>query len=97
MSAETPEIEPVAIPKGEPDAGHGAPGNDPDPTQGRRRRSRPVRVGEVLLGEGLVSEEQISKALAAQKSAGQKLGEVLVGCNSCHYDLRDKKRRQQKK
>ena len=78
MSADTPEIEPGAIPEGEPGTNPDSHVNDGDVEHGRRRRSRPVRVGEVLLGEGLVNEEQISKALAAQKSAGQKLGELLV-------------------
>ncbi len=39
---------------------------------------RMMRVGDVLVQEGLVTEEQVSKALAAQKGAGMMLGEVLV-------------------
>jgi hypothetical protein len=35
-------------------------------------------VGEALLQQGLVSEEQLNRALAAQKSSGQMLGEMLV-------------------
>ena len=40
--------------------------------------AKPIRVGEALLNEGLVSEEQLQKALAEQKSTGRKLGELLV-------------------
>jgi len=37
-----------------------------------------VRVGEALVREGALSEEQLSRALAEQKSSGQRLGEMLV-------------------
>ncbi len=37
-----------------------------------------VRIGEVLLREGLVSEEQLTRALAEQKRTGSRLGELLV-------------------
>jgi len=37
-----------------------------------------LRVGEILVQEGVVTPEQVSKALAAQKGAGMMLGEVLV-------------------
>ncbi|MCR9075634.1 MAG: ATPase, T2SS/T4P/T4SS family, partial [bacterium] len=43
-----------------------------------RRAQRPRLVGEVLVGDGHITEEQLSKALAEQKSAGQMLGELLV-------------------
>lgn len=36
-------------------------------------------VGEVLLSEGLISEDQLSRALSEQRSTGVKLGEMLVG------------------
>ena len=39
---------------------------------------KPLRVGEALLNQGLLSEEQLNKALAQQKGSGRKLGEVLV-------------------
>jgi type IV pilus assembly protein PilB len=41
---------------------------------------RPVRIGEVLLEKGLLTQEQLDTALAHQKSIGHKklLGEVLV-------------------
>ncbi len=37
-----------------------------------------LRVGEALVGEGLLSEEQLAEALALQKSEGKRLGEMLV-------------------
>ena len=54
--------------------------NPIDPTQGNaiRRAQRPRLVGEVLVGDGHITEEQLSKALAEQKAAGQMLGELLV-------------------
>ena len=45
---------------------------------GRDRSSKRRRVGEILLEKGHVSEEQLSKALAEQKSRGMRLGELLV-------------------
>ncbi len=54
--------------------------NPIDPTHGHsiRRAQRPRLVGEVLVGDGHITEEQLSKALAEQKAAGQMLGELLV-------------------
>ena len=50
-----------------------APGNGA--TEARRR----LRLGEILVKEGLVTDEQIETALAAQKQTnGKRLGEVLV-------------------
>ncbi len=43
-----------------------------------RRAQRPRLVGEVLISDGHITEEDLSKALAEQKSAGRMLGEVLV-------------------
>jgi len=42
--------------------------------------SRPARktIGEVLIGEGVLSKEDLARALAAQQSSGQLLGEVLI-------------------
>ncbi len=48
------------------------------PAARSRRSGRPRMVGEVLLSEGLISEDQLSKALADQRSSGAKLGEMLV-------------------
>jgi type IV pilus assembly protein PilB len=44
-----------------------------------RRAARPRMVGEVLLSEGLISEDQLAMALSEQRSSGMKLGEMLVG------------------
>ncbi len=43
--------------------------------EARRRR---VRVGELLLENGLISEEQLRNALAEQKRTGRRLGRVLT-------------------
>jgi len=43
-----------------------------------RRAQRPRLVGEVLISDGHINEEQLSKALVQQKTAGRMLGEVLV-------------------
>jgi type IV pilus assembly protein PilB len=42
--------------------------------------SRPARktIGEVLIGEGVISKEDLARALAAQQQSGQMLGEVLI-------------------
>ena len=37
-----------------------------------------VRLGEVLVGGNLISQEQLEKALEMQKGSGKRLGEVLV-------------------
>ena len=37
-----------------------------------------LRIGDVLLGQGAISPEQLERALAEQKSTGVMLGEVLV-------------------
>lgn len=53
--------------------------SDPSGSQSNIRRSqRPRLVGEVLITEGHITEEQLSKALVEQKSAGRMLGAVLV-------------------
>jgi type IV pilus assembly protein PilB len=36
------------------------------------------RLGDVLVAEGLISEEQLSRALAAQRGTTEKLGSILV-------------------
>jgi type IV pilus assembly protein PilB len=41
------------------------------------RTARP-RLGEVLLGSGLVTEDQLMLALAEQKRSGERLGRILV-------------------
>ena len=37
-----------------------------------------VRIGEVLLEEGTITEDQLKKALTQQKETGRLLGELLV-------------------
>lgn len=39
---------------------------------------RPLRVGEILVQEGVLSEEQLKRALAQQRASGRMLGEMLV-------------------
>jgi type IV pilus assembly protein PilB len=43
-----------------------------------RRAGRPRMVGEVLLSEGHISEDQLARVLADQRTSGMKLGELLV-------------------
>jgi type IV pilus assembly protein PilB len=38
-----------------------------------------MRVGEALVAEGVLTDAQLSRALAEQRSSGQMLGEMLVG------------------
>ncbi len=49
---------------------------------------RPVsrRLGDLLIGEGLISVEQLQHALADQKGTSEKLGSVLVRLNLIHED-----------
>ena len=49
------------------------PSPSPAPGSGKR-----LRVGEALLQQGLLSQEQLTKALEAQRSSGRMLGEMLV-------------------
>src|SRR5690606_31655912 len=53
----------------------------PDRAGGGRARllAKRIRVGEALLEEGALTEEQLAGALAEQRSTGQRLGETLVG------------------
>jgi len=44
------------------------------------------RLGEMLIEEKLISEDQLSRALQEQKAAGQKLGQFLVHRNICRED-----------
>ena len=39
---------------------------------------RRIRIGEVLVQEGILTEEQLKRALAEQKLSGAILGEMLV-------------------
>jgi type IV pilus assembly protein PilB len=40
--------------------------------------SKPLRIGDALLAKGLISKEQLDKALAQQKNSGRMLGETLI-------------------
>lgn len=37
-----------------------------------------VRLGDLLIKEGLITQEQLNEALKRQKSSGKKLGEILI-------------------
>ena len=39
---------------------------------------KPLRIGDALVAKGLISKEQLDKALSQQKSSGRMLGETLV-------------------
>ena len=45
-----------------------------------RRSDKPIRIGDVLLEKGIITQDQIEQALAYQKDRGHKrlLGEILV-------------------
>ena len=52
---------------------------DPSTMKGRPMATpRKVRIGEMLLGAGLISEQQLSQALEEQKRSGRRLGRVLI-------------------
>ncbi|HYE01654.1 MAG TPA: ATPase, T2SS/T4P/T4SS family [Phycisphaerales bacterium] len=58
----------------------GTPGASPTPNPaaaGRLGRKQ-IRVGEVLVEEGILSREQLEEALAKQRGTGRLLGEMLV-------------------
>ncbi len=44
-----------------------------------RNYRKKIRVGDLLLQYGMISEEQLKEALAHQKETGQKIGEALIG------------------
>ncbi len=45
-----------------------------------------MRLGEILVSEGLVSENDIESALRLQKNSGKRLGDILVGQGLVTYD-----------
>src|SRR3954465_1676715 len=47
----------------------------PDP------RKKKLRLGELLVEKGVISDEQLQTALAEQKRSGRKLGRVLTDLN----------------
>ena len=63
---------------GTPATGDGDPAATPRGERRSRRTVRPRMVGEVLLSEGLISEDQLSRVLSEQRTSGMKLGEMLV-------------------
>ncbi len=65
-------------PEGPSDAAERAERRESRQNRRSRRGSRPRMVGEVLLSEGLISEDQLSRALSEQRTSGMKLGEMLV-------------------
>ncbi len=44
-------------------------------------RRKKIRIGDILVSEGLLTEEQLQEALTAQKESGMKLGEYLIENN----------------
>jgi type IV pilus assembly protein PilB len=44
------------------------------------------RLGDLLVAEGLITEEQLGKALAEQKGTSEKLGSVLLRLNFLHEE-----------
>jgi type IV pilus assembly protein PilB len=44
------------------------------------------RLGDLLIGEGLITVEQLQRALTEQKGTSEKLGSVLVRLNLIHED-----------
>ena len=47
-------------------------------SSGRARRNDKMRLGEILLWQGLISQEQLQKALEQQRQSGKKIGRLLV-------------------
>ena len=45
-----------------------------------------LRIGDLLLQSGLISESHLQQALAEQKSSGKKLGRVLIDLHLVHED-----------
>ena len=43
-------------------------------------RPEKIRLGEILMKQNLLSEEQLTLALQQQKVSGRKLGRVIVEC-----------------
>lgn len=62
--------------------GAGAPSDKAAPAS--PNTGKPLRVGDALVERGVISREQLDKALSQQKSTGRMLGETLVdqGCIS---------------
>ncbi|MFI5282425.1 MAG: GspE/PulE family protein [Candidatus Dormibacterales bacterium] len=59
---------------------------EPDDSVGEKPPPE-VRLGELLIAEGLITDEQLAKALEAQRASLAPLGSVLVGHGALHEDL----------
>jgi type IV pilus assembly protein PilB len=46
-----------------------------------KQQAKRIRIGELLLEQGILNQEQLTRALADQKASGQLLGEILVSQN----------------
>jgi len=79
----------VSRPSGAPDGGRGEPkqkisptaksdGDRPSPVRGFDGRGGLGRLGDVLVGQGIVNEAQLEQALAKQRATGKRLGETLI-------------------
>jgi len=71
--ADTPDKEPAKV--------RALSNLPPAPAQAGRPGEQPkrLRVGDVLVADGVLTREQLERALAEQKGAGRMIGEVLVG------------------
>lgn len=45
-----------------------------------------IRIGDLLIQNGVISEEQLMQALAVQKQSGQRLGRVLIDTHALEED-----------
>ena len=73
QSGPTPVAEALAPYAGDP---AGAPQPAEDEAAGPRHKGTPL--GELLIGRGLVSEDQLREALSTQTGSGKRLGNILV-------------------
>ena len=48
------------------------------PAYGRTRPKKKIRLGNLLVKHGLITNDQLMQALAEQKGSGRKLGHVLI-------------------
>ena len=49
-----------------------------EPGQAQRSRATRPRLGDVLTQKGVITAEQLTRAIASQKDSGKKLGQVLI-------------------
>jgi type IV pilus assembly protein PilB len=67
---------PAGTPAGGPPPGQAAP--MPKSAAATSILSKKLRLGDALIQEGLINEEQLQQALSLQKKSGKRLGAVLV-------------------